>query len=216
MLNKKLLCSLILGASALSLANAAETLRLSTYVNENDIRYEGFQHFAELVNEKTKGEVEIKIFPSSTLHGWSEGVDAVQGGVSDISWIPADNRLNCYRTTSLYPIHIDLENQVELDAAYAGLIKGEAEKNGLVPLFNSNYSYLSLSILFPFSSILSAFLFLPPVILLFPFFCYIFSSLSLSLSIHLLLLFTTQANHKETRRRENQGHTHTHIHTHTS
>ncbi len=122
-------------------AFAKEVIRLSTYVNETDIRYEGFKHFAELVNEKTGGEVEIQIFPSATLHGWSEGVDAVQGGVSDISWIPADDRLSCYRVTSLYPALINLENQVELDASYASLILDEAAKNGLHPLFNSNYSY---------------------------------------------------------------------------
>ena len=113
----------------------------STYVNEIDVRHEGFQYFADLVAERTDGEVEIQIFPSSTLHGWSEGVDALQGGVSDISWIPADERLPCYRVTSLYPAMVDLENQVAMDAAYADLIRAEAAEVGLVPLFNSNYSY---------------------------------------------------------------------------
>ncbi len=128
-------------AAAVLPAQAETTIRLSTYVNEADIRYDGFVHFAELVAEKTGGSVEIQIFPSSTLHGWSEGVDALQGGVSDISWIPADDRLPCYRVTSLYPAAIDLENQVAMDAAYAELIRAEAESVGLVPLFNSNYSY---------------------------------------------------------------------------
>ncbi len=129
-------------ATALALPVEAETtIRLSTYVNEADVRYDGFQHFADLVAEKTSGSVEVQIFPSSTLHGWSEGVDALQGGVSDISWIPADERLPCYRVTSLYPAAIDLENQVEMDAAYADLVRDEAANVGLVPLFNSNYSY---------------------------------------------------------------------------
>jgi TRAP-type C4-dicarboxylate transport system substrate-binding protein len=132
-----LACASISATSAM----AATTLRLSTYVNEVDIRYEGFKKFAELVDVKTKGNVKVEIFPSATLHGWSEGVDAVQGGVSDISWIPADERLACYRVTSLYPAAIDLEGQIELDAAYAGLMKDEAAKVGLVPLINSNYSY---------------------------------------------------------------------------
>ena len=130
----------IAGALAAS-ASAQTTVRLSTYVNEADIRYDGFAHFAELVAEKTGGSVEVQIFPSATLHGWSEGVDALQGGVSDISWIPADERLPCYRVTSLYPAAIDLENQVEMDAAYADLVRDEAAEVGLVPLFNSNYSY---------------------------------------------------------------------------
>lgn len=128
-------------ALAASAGTAETTLRLSTYVNESDIRYQGFQHFAELVAEKTGGSVKVEIFPSSTLHGWSEGVDAVQGGVSDISWINADNRLPCYAVTSLFPATVSLENQPELDAGYADLIREEAANVNLVPLLNSNYSY---------------------------------------------------------------------------
>ena len=117
------------------------TLRLSTYVNEVDIRYQGFKKFAELAAAKTSGRVKVEIFPSSTLHGWSEGIDAVLGGVSDISWMPADKRLPCFRATSLYPMVVDMSKQIELDAAYAALMKDEAAKAGLVPLINSNYSY---------------------------------------------------------------------------
>jgi TRAP-type C4-dicarboxylate transport system substrate-binding protein len=139
----KLLCGAALLGAALGNvpAEAATTLRLSTYVNEVDIRYEGFKKFAELVDAKTDGRVKIEIFPSATLHGWSEGVDAVQGGVSDISWIPADERLPCYRVTSLYPAAINLEGQIALDAAFAELMTEEAAKVGLKPLINSNYSY---------------------------------------------------------------------------
>ena len=120
---------------------AAETIRLSTYVNEVDIRHEGFKKFAELAAAKTNGRVEVQIFPSATLHGWSEGVDAVNGGISDISWIPADKRLPCYRVTSLYPTAVNLDDQINMDVAYADLIRDEAAKANLVPLFNSNYSY---------------------------------------------------------------------------
>lgn len=120
---------------------AQTTLRLSTYVNETDIRYEGFKKFAELAEQGTSGRVKVQIFPSATLHGWSEGVDAVLGGVSDISWIPADKRLACYRVTSLYPALVDLDKQIEMDAKYADLMRAEAAEAGLVPLINSNYSY---------------------------------------------------------------------------
>ncbi|OXT02147.1 C4-dicarboxylate ABC transporter substrate-binding protein [Notoacmeibacter marinus] len=129
------------GSTIAGAASAETTLRLSTYVNESDIRYEGFTHFAKLVAEKTGGSVKVDVFPSATLHGWSEGVDAVQGGVSDISWINADNRLPCYAVTSLYPAQVSLEDQVGLDSAYADLIRDEAAEAGLVPLLNSNYSY---------------------------------------------------------------------------
>ena len=129
------------GLAATPAVNAQTTLRLSTYVNETDIRYEGFKKFAEIAEQKTSGRVKVQIFPSATLHGWSEGVDAVLGGVSDISWMPADKRLSCYRVTSLYPALVDLERQIEMDAKYADLMRPEAAKVGLVPLINSNYSY---------------------------------------------------------------------------
>jgi TRAP-type C4-dicarboxylate transport system substrate-binding protein len=138
---KGLACTTALTMAVALPAQAETTIRLSTYVNEADIRYDGFVKFADLVAEKTAGSVEVQIFPSATLHGWSEGVDAVQGGVSDISWIPADDRLPCYRVTSLYPVAVDLENQIELDAAYAALVQDEAADVNLVPVFNSNYSY---------------------------------------------------------------------------
>ena len=133
----------VLGALSLVAPSvlAQTTLRLSTYVNEVDPRYGGFKKFAELVGAKTAGRVKVEIFPSSTLHGWSEGIDAVLGGVSDISWMPADKRLPCYRATSLYPMVVDMSKQIELDAAYSALMKDEAAKVGLVPLINSNYSY---------------------------------------------------------------------------
>lgn len=122
-------------------AQAQTLLRLSTYVNETDIRYEGFKKFAELAEQKTNGRVKVQIFPSATLHGWSDGVDAVLGGVSDISWMPADKRLSCYRVTSLYPALIDLDKQIEMDTKFSDLMRPEAAKVGLVPLINSNYSY---------------------------------------------------------------------------
>ena len=139
----KIAAALAAVATALTAAPAsAETvLRLSTYVNEADIRYEGFQKFAELAEAKTQGRVRIEIFPSAQLHGWGEGVDAVQGGVSDISWIPADKRAPCYSHIYLYPTAVNLENQVAMDAEWTDLIRPELAKINLVPLISSNYSY---------------------------------------------------------------------------
>lgn len=145
-LSKTLLHTSVAAGMAMVMATSAyaqktTTLRLSTYVNEVDVRYAGFKKFAELVNAKTEGRVKVDVFGSSTLHGWSEGVDAMIGGVADISWVSADKRLPCYRVTSLYPVVIDMKKQLPLDAAYAALIAPEAAKAGLVPLINSNYSY---------------------------------------------------------------------------
>jgi TRAP-type transport system periplasmic protein len=141
MSSKTTLLAVSLVGAVLASTAQAETIRLSTYVNETDIRYQGFVKFAELVSEKSEGRITVEIFPASTLHGWSDGVDAIQGGVADISWISADTRLPCYRVTSLYPAAIDLTDQVGLDAAYAALIAPEAADVGMIPIINSNYSY---------------------------------------------------------------------------
>jgi len=140
MLRATALACVALAAAAAAQAQTT-TLRLSTYVNEVDVRFDGFKKFAELVSAKTNGRVKVEVFGSSTLHGWSEGVDAMLGGVADIAWVSADKRLPCYRVTSLYPVAIDMKKQLQLDAAYTALIAPEANKAGLVPLINSNYSY---------------------------------------------------------------------------
>ncbi len=121
MKNSIKLASLVIGGLLSFNAMSKEVIRLSTYVNESDIRYEGFKKFAEIAEEKSNGNLKVRIYPSSTLHGWSEGVDAVQGGVADISWISADNRLSCYRTTSLYPSAVDLSGQLAMDSKYRQL-----------------------------------------------------------------------------------------------
>ena len=137
---KKLLVVGLVGTVGVVAVNA-KTLRLSTYVNQVDIRYKGFEHLAKLVEQKTKGDLKIKIYGSSTLHGWSEGVDSVLGGVTDISWLPSDKRLKCQRVTALYPAVVDFDKQVEVDAAYTKLLEPELSKRNLKVLFNSNYSY---------------------------------------------------------------------------
>ncbi|MFK2822670.1 TRAP transporter substrate-binding protein DctP [Arcobacter sp. YIC-80] len=134
---RSILLVCLVGAVAVN----AKTLRLSTYVNSIDVRYKGFEHFADLVKKKSNGKLKIKIYGSSTLHGWSEGVDAVLGGVTDISWLPSDKRLKCQRVTALYPAVVDFKKQIETDAKYTELLEDELSKNNLKVIFNSNYSY---------------------------------------------------------------------------
>ncbi len=125
-----------------AISDAQTRLRLSTFVNEVDIRHKGFEKFAELVAQKTSGRVRIDIFPSGQLHGFTESVDAIRGGVTDMSSIqPGEQRLPCYRATALYPAVVSLDRQLDLDAAYSALVAPEAAKINLVPVMNSNFSY---------------------------------------------------------------------------
>jgi len=54
MKNSIKLASLVIGGLLSFNAMSKEVIRLSTYVNESDIRYEGFKKFAEIAKEKLK------------------------------------------------------------------------------------------------------------------------------------------------------------------
>lgn len=63
---RKTICTLLASSVALALpitaVQAKEIIRLSTYVNEADIRYEGFQKLAQLASEKSNGDLDVQIF----------------------------------------------------------------------------------------------------------------------------------------------------------
>ncbi|MGH6906115.1 MAG: TRAP transporter substrate-binding protein DctP [Geminicoccaceae bacterium] len=125
-------------------AEAETKLRFATYVNEIDIRYKGFEYFAEQVRERTGGEVVIEIFGSGTLHPFTKGIDSVLGGVSDISPLSAggiDNRLPCAYVTNFMPVPVDWERHAELDQEYNALLRDELANLGLVVVLSSNFSY---------------------------------------------------------------------------
>jgi TRAP-type C4-dicarboxylate transport system substrate-binding protein len=123
-------------------AGAETTLRFSTYVNEVDVRYQGFEYFADQVAERTNGEVVVKIFGSGTLHPFNKAIDSVLGGVSDISAVTgSDDRLPCSYITQFLPVPIDWQRHVELDQEYNALLADEFAEIGLVPVLSSNFSY---------------------------------------------------------------------------
>lgn len=134
----------VLVVGATSPGEAQTTLRFATYVNEVDVRYKGFEYFAEQVRERTGGDVVVEIFGSGTLHPFTKAIDSVLGGVSDISPLAGgavDERLPCAYVTSFIPMPVDWERHVELDQAYNELLRDEFAKLGLVVVLSSNYSY---------------------------------------------------------------------------
>lgn len=131
-------------ALPLAASGADTTLRFSTYVNKTDARYKGFEHFAEKVAEFSDGRIEVQIFDSGTLHSFSKAIDAVIGGVSDISAVvggAADKRVACARLTHFTPAAIDWERHVDLDLEYNALLAEEMAKAGLKVVLSSNFSY---------------------------------------------------------------------------
>ena len=134
--------SACLALGAISVTQAADvTLRLGTYVNKVDVRYGGFQNFANLVNEKTNGRIEVQVFDSGTLHPFNKAFDSVLGGVSDISPVINEKRLPCHRMTTFTPVAVDWERHIELDKAYTALVADELAEAGLINVLSSNFSY---------------------------------------------------------------------------
>src|SRR5664279_2518986 len=79
-----LLAALVLGVSFATVSAAADkgsdkkvrVLRISSVLPETHPTHKAMLYFAEKVKERTKGEIEVKVFPSSQL---GEQRDALEG-----------------------------------------------------------------------------------------------------------------------------------------
>jgi len=79
--------ALVIGAvAALAVQFAsADTMRLAHGLAEDHPVHKAMVKFAELAKAKTKGEIEIKIFPNGTLGGERETLEQVQNGVLEMT-----------------------------------------------------------------------------------------------------------------------------------
>src|SRR5690625_1001671 len=58
--------------------------KLGHLADENHIWHQTSVKFADLVNEKTDGEIEITVYPSNTLGGETDTINAIQAGTADL------------------------------------------------------------------------------------------------------------------------------------
>ena len=58
--------------------------KMGHLADENHIWHKTALKFAELVNEKTDGQIEIKIFPNNSLGGETDTINAIQAGTADL------------------------------------------------------------------------------------------------------------------------------------
>lgn len=90
---KKFALSLIVGLAVACTAFAAEpakkpiVMKLGHVQNESDLWQLGALKFAELVDTKTKGEVQIKVFPNSTIGNDRDMAEGMQIGSVDFALI---------------------------------------------------------------------------------------------------------------------------------
>jgi TRAP-type C4-dicarboxylate transport system substrate-binding protein len=100
-MTRKLVLRAFCSAAALSVGlvsfASAETLRLSTLKQPGSDGAAAAQHFADLVSEKTNGELTVKVYPGSQLGDWTEVYEQVIEGAVDIAMQPlatsSDKRL---------------------------------------------------------------------------------------------------------------------------
>jgi TRAP-type transport system periplasmic protein len=120
------------------------TLRLATFVNQSDIRYEALQFFADKVAENTDGRIVVEIHDSNTLHPFDKAIDSLRGEVSDISPLISasiDDRLPCTKRVHFMPMNVDWQKVNELDQELVQVFNEEFEKLGLKIVTMQNASY---------------------------------------------------------------------------
>ncbi len=135
-------------------ADAATVLRFGYETPKNDSQHIGAEEFARLVKERSKGELELKLFPGGTLGDGNSMISGVRGGTIDMSMngssmftgmVPAlnvldlpfifKNRDHVYATLD-GPIGQGLLKQLEA----SDLISLAYWENGMRSLTNSKHS----------------------------------------------------------------------------
>lgn len=113
--------------------------KLGHLADENHIWHETSLKFADLVKEKTDGQIEITVYPSNTLGGETDTINAIQAGTADLvisgetlqNWAPKSALLATpYAFKGLD--HVKKVVEGELGDEIAEEIKEKAE---LTPLF---------------------------------------------------------------------------------
>ena len=89
-----LLATLVIGVSFAGFANAAadkgsdkkvRVLRISSVLPETHPTHKAMLYFAEMVKERTKGEIEVKVFPSSQLGEQRDGLEGLKLGTLEMA-----------------------------------------------------------------------------------------------------------------------------------
>jgi TRAP-type C4-dicarboxylate transport system substrate-binding protein len=77
-------------AFAMGPADAAKSLKLSLYVPLDSAQGKGAQKFKELVEQRSNGQLEVKLFPSNQLGGPYDVIDAQTAGSIEMSLLGYD------------------------------------------------------------------------------------------------------------------------------
>lgn len=79
----------LLGASSVQAQTAKYTAKIAHLEQATQPRHQGLERVAALVKERTKGEVEFKLYPSSQLGNARQMTEGVQFGAIESTVMPA-------------------------------------------------------------------------------------------------------------------------------
>jgi tripartite ATP-independent transporter DctP family solute receptor len=119
-------------------AEAKITLKLGHLGNEENVWHKASLRFAEEVAARTKGEIEVKIFPNETLGKETDLIKGIQLGTVDFT-ITGESLQNWAPASALLAVPYAIRDLDHLDKVVQGdigkeIAKSIDEKTGLVPL----------------------------------------------------------------------------------
>ena len=78
------------------------TIKLGHPYDEKQPLHQGTVKFAEIVAQKTNGNIEVKIFPNSTLGSSRDLVEGLELGTIDMGLVPTTNVASFYKPIDIY------------------------------------------------------------------------------------------------------------------
>lgn len=119
-----ILPALALGTSLTTVPGdaAAETLiRLAHTLNPTDARHMGAERFEELVEERSGGEIQVEVYPSSQLGGQSEIFEGMNLGLIEMNIAGSTHLSNLEPSFGVF----DLPSLAPDEASFMALLDGE-------------------------------------------------------------------------------------------
>jgi TRAP-type transport system periplasmic protein len=132
------------GGSSEEASSEGEVIKwkLGHLADENHIWHKTTEEFANLVSEKTDGQIEITVYPSNSLGGETDTINAIQAGTADLV-ISGETLQNWAPKAALMATPFAFKNADHVQSVVEGEIGGEIEaeikeKAQLTPLFHMN------------------------------------------------------------------------------
>ncbi len=126
------------GLAAPAIAQAKTTLKLGHLGNEDNVWHKASMKFAEEVAARTKGAVEVKVFPNEQLGKETDLIKGIQLGTVDFT-ITGESLQNWAPAAALLAVPYAIRDLDHLDKVVSGPIGAKIgasidEKTGLIPL----------------------------------------------------------------------------------